>query len=173
MAVAATAPPTQTATVRPSPTRGQESALPALAMAGGGGSVDQSVTVQSGAIQIHAVRVDVSRDAGGRMQLDELPDSDFELDVDLVLLAMGYVGPRADVLAEQLGTRLTPRGTVAVDARFASSVDGVFACGDASRGQSLIVWAISDGRECARELDAWLLRRESILPTRGLDQPFA
>jgi glutamate synthase (NADPH/NADH) small chain len=89
-----------------------------------------------------------------------------------VLLAMGFLGPVTDSLVEQLGVAVTPRGNVAVDARYETSVPGVFATGDASRGQSLIVWAISDGREAARHIDASLQPERAWLPSRGADQPF-
>jgi glutamate synthase (NADPH/NADH) small chain len=84
---------------------------------------------------------------------------------------MGFTGPDTTQL-EELGVRLTPRGAVQVDSRFATSVDGVFCAGDANRGASLIVWAISDGREAARSLDAWLSGASSALPTRGGDASF-
>jgi glutamate synthase (NADPH/NADH) small chain len=71
-----------------------------------------------------------------------------------------------------LGTKLTPRGNVQVDARFATSVDGVFCAGDASRGASLIVWALADGRETAKAVDTYLTREESALPTKGKDCAF-
>ena len=67
---------------------------------------------------------------------------------------------------------MAPRGNVAVDGTFKTSVDGVFCAGDAQRGASLIVWAISDGREAARSVDAYLQKDRSQLPTRGVDRPF-
>ena len=106
------------------------------------------------------------------MQLDEVPDSEVTLDADLVLLAMGYVGPEAALISEQLGVALDARGNVAVDDGFLTNVEGVYACGDASRGQSLVVWAISDGRETARAVDALLRGGKSALPTRGMDRSF-
>ena len=77
---------------------------------------------------------------------------------ELVLLAMGFVGPERGGLVEQLGLALDPRGNVRSDASGATSVPGVFAAGDVSRGQSLVVWAIADGRRVAAGIDAWLRR---------------
>ena len=94
------------------------------------------------------------------------------IDADLVLLALGFTGPETDALAKQLGVKLDARGNIAVDARFATSVTGVFAAGDAQRGASLIVWAIADGREAARHVDAELRRGASVLATRGADAAF-
>jgi glutamate synthase (NADPH/NADH) small chain len=118
--------------------------------------------------QLEAVRVAVSRGPGGRLAFDEVAGSETALPCDLLLLAMGYIGPQAEGLASQLSVALDARGNVATKG-FATSVAGVFAAGDAQRGQSLIVWAISDGRECARAVDEWLTGRPSLLPTRGAD----
>ncbi|WP_447974288.1 glutamate synthase subunit beta [Nitrospira sp. Kam-Ns4a] len=85
-----------------------------------------------------------------------IPNSEFELEVDLVLLAMGFVGPVKKPLLDSLGVRYDARGNVAVDERFMTSVDGVFAGGDVKRGASLIVWAIAEGRKMAAGVDAWL-----------------
>jgi glutamate synthase (NADPH/NADH) small chain len=79
-----------------------------------------------------------------------------EIDAQLVLLAMGFVGPERDTIIGQLDVELDQRGNVARDDSYATSVDGVFACGDAGRGQSLIVWAIAEGRACAAGVDAYL-----------------
>ena len=78
-------------------------------------------------------------------------------DADLVLLAMGFVGPEKAGLVEQLGVELDPRGNVETDALHATSVPGVFAAGDMRRGQSLVVWAIAEGREAARAIDLFLM----------------
>ncbi len=88
-----------------------------------------------------------------------------EWECDLVLLAMGFLGPRKNGLLEQLGCELDQRGNIKTDnATRMSSIDGVFAAGDARRGQSLIVWAIAEGREVARCVDAYLSKQESLLP---------
>jgi glutamate synthase (NADPH/NADH) small chain len=81
----------------------------------------------------------------------------------LVLLAMGFTGPEREGLLEQLGVDLDARGNVARDAQYMASVPGVFVAGDAGRGQSLIVWAIAEGRACAAAVDAWL-EGDSVLP---------
>jgi glutamate synthase (NADPH) small chain len=122
--------------------------------------------------ELHAVKVELQREGGGAPRLVELPGSEVTHGVDLLILAMGFTGPETARLEEELGVRLTPRGAVQVDARFATSVDGVFCAGDASRGASLIVWAISDGREAARSIDAFLSGAPSALPTRGHDASF-
>jgi glutamate synthase (NADPH/NADH) small chain len=92
-----------------------------------------------------------------------VPGSEFHLEADLVLLAMGFLGPQRPGLLVDLGVRLTERGTVWRDASWMTSVPGVFVCGDMQRGQSLIVWAIADGRSAARAVDAYLMG-ESTLP---------
>ena len=92
--------------------------------------------------------------------------------MDLLVLAMGFLGPETAALESQLGLALDGRGNVRVDGRFRTSRAGVWAVGDARRGASLIVWAMSDGREAARATDAFLLGQPSRLPTRGVHQPF-
>jgi glutamate synthase (NADPH/NADH) small chain len=93
----------------------------------------------------------------GRPTFVKIEGSDFELPADLILLAMGFVGPQRDGLLEQLGVDLTDRGNVARDERWATNAAGVFVCGDMGRGQSLIVWAIAEGRSCAAAVDQWLM----------------
>ncbi|GMU00336.1 glutamate synthase subunit beta [Corallococcus caeni] len=122
--------------------------------------------------RLHAVRVEVQREPGGAPRLVEVPGSEQVFEVDLLVLAMGFTGPKTDRLAEELGVTLSPRGTVQVDAKFATSAPGVYCAGDASRGASLIVWALADGREAARALDTWLSGAASVLPTRGQDCAF-
>ena len=85
-----------------------------------------------------------------------VPGSDRNISAQLVLLAMGFTGPQREGLVEQLGLELDPRGNIVRDARYATSADRVFVCGDAGRGQSLIVWAIAEGRSCANGVDAFL-----------------
>ncbi len=95
------------------------------------------------------------------------------LPCEQLILAMGFTGPDTSTLTAQLGVALDRRGNVlASEPGWATSVPGVFACGDARRGQSLIVWAIAEGRETARAVDAWLRGGPSWLPARGVDQPF-
>jgi len=104
--------------------------------------------------QLHAVRV------GPPPKFDLIPGSEFTMDADLVLLAMGFLGPVRNGLLEQLGVELDARGNVATNANYMSSVPGVFAAGDMRRGQSLVVWAISEGRKAAEGVDRYL-REES------------
>ena len=91
-------------------------------------------------------------------QMREIVGSEFTLKADLILLAMGFVGPKKAGMLEQAGVELTDRGNVSADTdRYATSVDNVFACGDMRRGQSLVVWAIREGRQCARSVDEALM----------------
>jgi glutamate synthase (NADPH/NADH) small chain len=99
---------------------------------------------------------------GGKMQ--EVAGSEFTLKADLVFLAMGFVGPNTTGLIEQASVTLDARGNVAANmSDYATSQDGIFACGDMRRGQSLVVWAIREGRQCARSVDLHLMG-ESALP---------
>jgi glutamate synthase (NADPH/NADH) small chain len=111
--------------------------------------------------RLHAVSVDMVRE-GRRMDFRPVAGTGFELEVDLVLLAMGFVGPERDGLLSELGVALTERGTVFRDASWMTSVPGVFAAGDMQRGQSLIVWAIADGRSAARGLDQYLMGQSNL-----------
>ena len=92
-----------------------------------------------------------------------MPGSEFELPCDLVLLAMGFLGAERHGVVAELGVELDPRGSVAADGNWATNVEGVFVCGDMTRGQSLIVWAIAEGRSAAAAVDRWLMG-ESALP---------
>ena len=111
--------------------------------------------------RLHAVKVDMVRE-GPRLDFRPVAGSEFTLDVDLVLLAMGFVGPERSGPIEELGLRLTERGTVARDANWMTSTPGVFTCGDMQRGQSLIVWAIAEGRSCAAGVDRWLMGKTDL-----------
>jgi glutamate synthase (NADPH/NADH) small chain len=97
----------------------------------------------------------------GRMTFKPVPGSEFTLECDLVLLAMGFVGPERSAV-DQLGVALTDRGTVARDENWMTNVPGVFAAGDMQRGQSLIVWAIAEGRSAARGVDQWLMGQSQL-----------
>ncbi|MCH2657605.1 MAG: glutamate synthase subunit beta [Dehalococcoidia bacterium] len=112
--------------------------------------------------KLHAVRVEMTFE-DGRMQLKEIPDSEFEVEVDLLLLAMGFVGPERNGLVNELGVKLTDRGNIWADENKMTSIDGVFTAGDMTRGQSLIVWAIAEGRTAARHIDEYLMG-SSVLP---------
>ena len=128
-----------------------------------GGRVEWSVVTrgfsgEDGHVRrLHGVRAEVTRDAEGRRHTTEIPGTEFELDVDLVLLAIGFVGPEDGGALEGLGVERDARGCVRADARYRTSVEGVFVAGDAYRGASLVVWAIRDGREAARAVDRYLL----------------
>ena len=117
---------------------------------------------EKGRVQrLHAVEVNMIRE-GGRVRFDRVAGTEFELRADLVLLAMGFVGPERNGLLSQLGVTLTERGNVWRDANWMTSVPGVFAAGDMQRGQSLIVWAIAEGRSAARGVDAFLMGRSEL-----------
>ena len=105
---------------------------------------------------LEAVQVEVVND-GGRLSFPEVPGSEFTLPCDLALLAMGFTGPTRAGLLTDLGVRLTGRGNVWRDEGWMTSVPGVFAAGDMQRGQSLIVWAIAEGRSAARGIDRYLM----------------
>jgi glutamate synthase (NADPH/NADH) small chain len=117
--------------------------------------------------KLHGVRVEWKNDEQGRPRMFEVTGSEFELDVDLVLLAMGFTGPEKGPLIRDLGLELDERGNVKADDTYATSVPGVFACGDLRRGQSLVVWAIWEGREAARGVDEFL-RGHTDLPASPL-----
>ena len=111
--------------------------------------------------KLHGVRVEfVFED--GRQVMREVPGSEFEETVDLLLLAMGFLGPETPGMLEQIGVELTERGNVKADENKMTSVPGVFTAGDMTRGQSLIVWAIAEGRIAARGIDQYLMG-ESVL----------
>jgi glutamate synthase (NADPH/NADH) small chain len=112
---------------------------------------------------LECVRVEWAKDAAGRFQMKEVPGSEFQLKADLVLLAMGFVGPRRPGLLEQAGVALDPRGNVAANTTdYRTSVPKVFSAGDMRRGQSLVVWAIREGRQCARAIDEFLMGETSL-----------
>jgi glutamate synthase (NADPH/NADH) small chain len=122
----------------------------------------QRFTGEGGRVmRLHGVKVAMVRE-GGRLDFKPVPGSEFTLDVDLVLLAMGFVGPERSGPIEDLGLRLTERGNVARDERWMTSAPGVFACGDMQRGQSLIVWAIAEGRSCAAGVDRYLMGKTDL-----------
>jgi glutamate synthase (NADPH) small chain len=100
--------------------------------------------------RLQAIRV------GPPSKFEPIPGSEFELEVDLVLLALGFTGPAPNKMFEQLGVALDSRGNVAANSGFMTSAQGVFAAGDMRRGQSLVVWAIAEGRQAARSIDQYL-----------------
>ncbi|MEM8484711.1 MAG: glutamate synthase subunit beta [Bacteroidota bacterium] len=118
------------------------------------------------------VNVEMEKDATGRMVLNEMEGTKKQWPVDLVVLAVGYTGPEKAGLLDKLDVVLTDRGNIDTTDGYATSVPGVFAAGDGRRGQSLVVWAISEGREAAAAADAYLME-ESRLPQKGEgDIPF-
>jgi glutamate synthase (NADPH/NADH) small chain len=113
---------------------------------------------------LECVRIEWVKGDDGRMQMREVEGGDFTLKADLVLLAMGFLGPRRPGMLEQAGLALDPRGNVAANTvDYRTSIDKVFAAGDMRRGQSLVVWAIREGRQCARAVDAFLMG-STLLP---------
>jgi glutamate synthase (NADPH/NADH) small chain len=112
---------------------------------------------------VECVRLEWVAGPDGRQQMREIAGSEFELKADLVFLAMGFVGPRKAGVVEQSGVELDPRGNVLANTNaYKTSQDKVFACGDARRGQSLVVWAIREGRQCARAVDAFLMGSSNL-----------
>jgi glutamate synthase (NADPH/NADH) small chain len=132
-----------------------------------GGSREYSVsttrfTGKNGYVRkLHAHRVEMVREGGG-LEFKPVPGTEFELEVDLVLLAMGFLGPERDGMLSRLGVKLTDRGNVWRDENWMTSAPGVFTAGDMQRGQSLIVWAIAEGRSAARGIDLYLMGRSSL-----------
>jgi len=117
--------------------------------------------------QLHAVRV------GPPPAFEPIPGSEFALDAELVLIAMGFLGPVRNGMIEQLGVALDARGNVAAGADYMTSVPGVFAAGDMRRGQSLVVWAIAEGRKAAESIDRYLKqasRVQTVIPRVSASQ---
>ncbi|MBI2569971.1 MAG: glutamate synthase subunit beta [Candidatus Schekmanbacteria bacterium] len=121
---------------------------------------------------LQAVEVDVQNRNGGGLTFAERPGSELEIGVDLLLVAMGFVGADVKTLVGQLGVALDERGAIKTTGGYSTSVPGVFAAGDARRGASLVVWAISEGREAGRAADSYLAGRPSALRSRGADFSF-
>jgi glutamate synthase (NADPH) small chain len=128
-----------------------------------GGSRDWSVSTErvsgeGGKItKLHCVKVELK---GGKFE--RVPGSEFEIPADLVLLAMGFVHPEHPGVVEGLGLTINARGNIQVDSNFATNQKGVFAAGDCQRGQSLVVWAIAEGRKAARAADLYLMGRTEL-----------
>jgi glutamate synthase (NADPH/NADH) small chain len=111
-----------------------------------------------GAVQaLELVNVEMKKSDDGRVRFEEVPNSSRNLPADLVLLAMGFVSPEKPGMLEQLGVKLSGRGNVERDENWMTSVPGVFTAGDMQRGQSLIVWAIAEGRSAAAGVDRYLM----------------
>jgi glutamate synthase (NADPH/NADH) small chain len=106
---------------------------------------------------LECVRVEW-QNTNGRFVMQEVPHSTFTLKADLVLLAMGFLGPRRPGMIEQSGVELDPRGNVRANTiDYRTSISKIFAAGDMRRGQSLVVWAIREGRQCARAIDEFMM----------------
>ncbi len=119
-------------------------------------STSELVGDATGAVQaLRAVRVERVVEAG-RTSFVPVAGPALELECQLVLLALGFAGPERTGVVAELGCALDGRGNLAVDSTYMTSVDGVFACGDAVRGQSLVVWAIAEGRSAAAAVDRYL-----------------
>lgn len=111
-------------------------------------------------------QVEWTKDEAGRWKIEEVPDSEKVYPCQLVLLAMGFLGPESEVL-DSINVAQDPRSNVKTETgKFSTSVRGVFAAGDCRRGQSLVVWAITEGRQAAREIDDFLTG-DSFLPVAG------
>ena len=126
--------------------------------------VTKSFSGENGRVQkLHAVRCDWGPpDSSGRPTMTEIPGSEFEIETGLVLLALGFLHPEHEGLLEELGVELDPRGNVKTDEAKMTSVPGVFAAGDMARGQSLVVWAIAEGRQAAHGIDKFLMGATSL-----------
>jgi glutamate synthase (NADPH/NADH) small chain len=112
---------------------------------------------------LECVRVEWAKGADGRMAMQEIPGSEFTLKADLVLLAMGFLGPNREPLLSDAAVDLDPRGNVRANVLdYAATAPGVFACGDMRRGQSLVVWAIREGRQCAHAVDKMLMGQSQL-----------
>ena len=112
--------------------------------------------------RLHAARLEWKKDLNGKIHMEEIPGSDFEMKCDLCLLALGFVHPEHQGPIEQLGLATDPSGNIKVDRNYMTGNPGVFAAGDARRGQSLVVWAISEGRQAARGVDTFLTGRSQL-----------
>lgn len=120
---------------------------------------------------LHGVRLEYGpKDpATGRRPMKEIPGSDFEVECDLLILAMGFLGPAKKGMIEELSVALDERGNVKTNTNYMTSVDGIFAAGDMRRGQSLVVWAIDEGRKAAQGVHQWLAPLENATPLAGND----
>jgi glutamate synthase (NADPH/NADH) small chain len=119
---------------------------------------------ENGAVKgLHALRVNWKPSAsGGPSAPEAVPGSELTCEAELVLLAMGFLGPERNTVLAQLGVKMTERGTVWTNEDKLTSVPGVFAAGDMARGQSLIVWAIAEGRTCACGIDKYLMGETAL-----------
>jgi glutamate synthase (NADPH/NADH) small chain len=107
--------------------------------------------------RLDGIHVEFVTDESGRKNMREIPGTEFSIEADMVLLAMGFLGPERDGMLSQLGVQINERGNVATDSTKMTSIPGIFAAGDMSRGQSLVVWAIREGRVAAQSIDRFLM----------------
>jgi len=120
-------------------------------------------TGQDGVVRkLHGIRLEWGKGPDGRPAMTEVAGSEFELDCDLCLLALGFVSPEHAGPIYQLGLAKDARGNVKVDDNYMTALPGVFAAGDMRRGQSLVVWAISEGRQAARGVDQFLMGKTDL-----------
>jgi glutamate synthase (NADPH/NADH) small chain len=119
---------------------------------------------ESGVLKkLQIVKVEWIPQPAGPPKLQEIAGSEFEIPADLVFLAMGFTGPEKNPLFEKLGIELDQRSNVKADANKMTNVPGVFVAGDMTRGQSLIVWAIAEGRTAAKGVDQWLMGETTLV----------
>jgi glutamate synthase (NADPH) small chain len=115
---------------------------------------------------LRCIKVEWTKDDAGRWQMQEIEGSEFSLQADLALLAMGFMHPVHEGMLAEIGAELDPRGNVKGATEgpkaYYTSIPGVFSAGDMRRGQSLVVWAIREGRQCARAVDEWLMGRSDL-----------
>lgn len=116
--------------------------------------------------ELVTVNINMTPQPNGPPHIEELPNTQRRWPADLVFIAIGYARPETNTIAQQLGLVTAPQGAITTNGRYMTSKPGIFCAGDANRGQSLIVWAISEGREAAREVDIFLMG-ESSLPAKG------
>ncbi len=124
----------------------------------------QAFSGENGRVKkLHAIQVEFGDpDSRGVRPMKEVPGTEFEMEADLVLLALGFLHPEHNPLLTSLGVKLDARGNVAVDNNSMSSIPGVFSAGDMQRGQSLVVWAIAGGRKAAHHVDKYLMGRTHL-----------
>jgi glutamate synthase (NADPH) small chain len=112
--------------------------------------------------KLSCVKVDFQNDASGCPMMKEIPGTELEIEADLVILALGFLHPEKKGAIAELNLQLDNRGNVKTDANFMTSKKGIFSCGDMHRGQSLIVWAISEGRSAAYHIDKYLTGKTNL-----------
>ena len=118
--------------------------------------------------KLHGVRLEWGEpDENGRSQMIEVEGSEFEIETDYVFLALGFLHPQHEGTVKELGLDLDPRGNVKTDSNKMTNTPGVFAAGDMSRGQSLVVWALAEGREAARGIDEYLMGETGLPKSAG------